>query len=95
MSYSRETIAASLGKAKKGAYRSSDPPQPVPHEKWPAWAKGVATLCCADDIGVGDTVKNRLGVLGAAFKAWAKAAGIPCGCAKRQALWNVLYPYNG
>jgi hypothetical protein len=71
---------------------------PVPEADWPAWAKAVATFrgstdAGVRDVGVGDTVARKLGVLGEAFKAMMRALGAPCGCEARAERMNRAYPY--
>lgn len=70
-------------------------PLPLPPELWPKWAKALALLARAEDVGVGDTVFRVIGAANsAAFKAWYLAAfGQSCGCAERQAEWNAKYAY--
>ena len=59
-----------------------------------AWVHLVRFLRSPSDIGVGDTVQRIATKFGGErFKKWAKRIGIPCGCDKRQAEWNRLYPY--
>ena len=71
------------------------PPQIMPYDDWPLWAKAIAELKADDEQGVGDTFERIAASMGGvAFKAWAKAAGIDCGCDARKASWNVLYPYG-
>jgi len=69
------------------------PPQPVPRSQWPAWAWAISKLSAPEDVGVGATVKRIAGPMGEAFKAWAEALGIPCGCADREKEWNAMFPY--
>ncbi|MBC7783543.1 MAG: hypothetical protein H7144_06865 [Burkholderiales bacterium] len=68
--------------------------EPVPAAEWPAWALSVADMRDVPDAGVGDTVHRMLGELGVIAKATLKSIGVPCGCDKRQTLWNARYPYN-
>lgn len=59
-----------------------------------AWVRLVRFLRSPSDTGVGDTVQRIAAKFGGErFKKWAKKIGIPCGCDKRQAEWNRLYPY--
>ena len=68
-------------------------PLPLPRSKWPLWASKVSAWAETGDVGVGDTIKRKLGILGEAFKATMKAMGVECGCDSRRAEWNALYPY--
>jgi hypothetical protein len=70
-------------------------PVAIPREQWPTWAKAVTPWAEPEDIGVGDTIHRKLGVLGEVFKATLKTLGVPCGCDQRQEEWNILYPYGG
>lgn len=67
--------------------------QPVPRDKWPLWAAAISKLATDADKGVGSTVDRLLGVGGKAYKATMRAMGVPCGCAKRKAEWDVMYRY--
>ena len=67
--------------------------QPVPRDKWPLWAAAISKLATDADKGVGSTVDRLLGAGGKAYKATLKALGVPCGCAKRKAEWDVMYRY--
>ena len=67
--------------------------EPIPHDRWPLWAKAVEALRSADDIGVGSTIKRQLGVMGALFTATMTAVGLPCGCADRAAQYDIQYRY--
>jgi hypothetical protein len=71
------------------------PVEPLDPVLWPKWAKVVALLSRAEDLGVGDTVARVIGKpASAAFKAWY--FGIfnkTCGCERRQAQWNTQFPY--
>ena len=61
---------------------------------WPLWAKLIALRNIESDIGVGDTVQRYAAKIGGEkFKKIAERLGIPCGCEKRQAQWNMLYKY--
>lgn len=67
--------------------------QPVPRDKWPLWAVAISKLSTDADKGVGSTVERLLGVGGKAYKAAAKRMGVPCGCNRRKAEWDVMYRY--
>lgn len=63
--------------------------------KPPRWLKYMRWFRTAGDRGVGDTVQRLAAKVGGErFKKFAKKAGIPCGCASRQARWNKLFPYS-
>ena len=68
--------------------------RPVPRDRWPLWAKGLALVSTDADIGIGDTVRRLIGDFASdAFKAWHKATfGRSCDCSARQAKWNAQYP---
>jgi hypothetical protein len=72
---------------------TSTPPQPIPRAQWPLWASTIARWQEAGDVGVGDTIHRKLGILGVIFKETLKAMGVPCGCDERQAEFNTMYPY--
>lgn len=67
-------------------------PEPTP---WPAWAKTIALLSRAGDLGVGDTVARVIGPhTSQTFQTWHLALfQRPCGCARRRAEWNAQFPY--
>lgn len=46
--------------------------------------------------GLGDTIEAALKPCGGDWfkRTWKKVTGRPCGCAKRKALLNKLFPYN-
>lgn len=70
------------------------PAQPVPREKWPLWAKGLARLATSEDAGIGDVVERLARASGAkSLVEFAKSLGAPdCGCADRKATWNAEFP---
>jgi hypothetical protein len=69
--------------------------QPVPREKWPAWAKAVAVFQAEAEVGVGDTFKRlAAGIGGELYIAAWKVTGLPCNCAERRGEWNVKYSYS-
>jgi hypothetical protein len=79
---------------KPAAEKPSHPPQPIPRDKWPAWAKLVATRAEPADVGVGATIERLAGSAGVAFKVMYKTlTGEDCGCAGRRERWNATYPY--
>lgn len=72
---------------------TSPKPAAVPREKWPMWAAAIALLKSDEDIGVGSTIERELGRAGKAFKVTMRTLGIPCGCNRRRAEFDALYPY--
>lgn len=68
---------------------------PVPYAAWPAWANTTAAKRQPGETGVGDTKKRLYGVSGEIYKAAMKLLGMPCGCAERQAEFNITFPYDG
>jgi len=63
--------------------------------EWPQWAQVVKKLSSKEDKGVGDTVARFLGKGSDWFPRWyKKMTGADCGCARRHAEWNQLYPYT-
>ena len=70
---------------------------PMPRDRWPLWAKGVALRATPEDTGIGDVVE-RLAIKSKAknIVEFAKAMGLPdCGCADRKLRWNQEYPLTG
>lgn len=82
------------GKARTTAAAATVPPQPVPRDQWPTWAKAIAAMKADTDTGVGSTVDRLLGTFGKVYKATLKAMGVPCGCNERRAEWDARYPYT-
>lgn len=67
----------------------------IPLAKWTSWARLIATMRVAADIGVGDTFERLASWMGGRkYKAILAKAGIPCGCGARKRKWNTLYPYS-
>jgi len=66
-----------------------------PREKWPEWAKAIASFKSDTDKGVGDTVERTIGhKRSAKFKAWfVEKFGKSCGCSERKEKWNKEYAY--
>lgn len=89
----RAEVLAALVKANRKARSIPPSPQPVPRDQWPAWASAIAALRKPGEIGVGDTIKNRLGEPGKAYQAAWKMLGMPCRCPERRGRFNRLYPY--
>ncbi len=89
---------------RKGELRVSKPPAvpirienkfvAIPFEQWPKWAKWVSERRWEGEIGVGSTIKRLLGAFGEAFKKTLAAIGVPCGCDKRAAQYDIEYPYS-
>lgn len=79
------------------AYASLVKKYTVPQARatWPAWANAIAKLRKDEDRGVGDTVHRLIGEANSErFKRWhLKLFKATCGCQRRHAEWNALYPY--
>ncbi len=69
---------------------------PVPRDKWPGWARVIATRATPEDKGIGDVIARTIGdERSEKFKAFYMVTfGKPCGCDGRQKLWNQKYPLN-
>lgn len=71
-------------------------PQPLASDttNWPIWVKAFKLAAKPGDRGIGDVVARLIGDENSqAFNAWhLKTFGKPCGCEKRKAHWNRLYP---
>ncbi len=67
---------------------------PIPRGQWPIWAKALAQFAKPEDKGIGDVCYRLYGPENSEkFKRWFKAAtGKDCGCAGRQARYNLQYP---
>lgn len=68
----------------------------LPFDKWPAWAKELATDRQPNDIGLGDTMVHVIGdERSEKFKAmFREKLGKSCGCDSRQAWLNAKFPYE-
>lgn len=90
---------SAAGFCPKGYFNAPDsafrpqPILPVPRDKWPTWAAKVAEYAAPGDLGVGSTISRELGTAGRLVKATLKALGVPCGCDRREAEFNLRYPY--
>lgn len=69
--------------------------------RWPWWADAIEAKRWdvaggENDAGVGDTVARIIGPpKSEAFKKWYAAIFWgTCGCERRQAEWNLMYPYK-
>ena len=65
-----------------------------PESKWPLWAKAMKRFAKPEDKGIGDVVARMIGDTNSeAFKMWyLRQFGKICGCAGRQAQWNMQFP---
>ena len=75
------------------------PITPVPFDQWPAWAKAFAAMKVDGETGVGETAHRLFHWPVASQFSDVVFAGLAlfkrgCGCVRRQAEWNDLYPYH-
>jgi hypothetical protein len=75
---------------------SVQPSNPIPYIQWPVWAKALNQFSKPEDKGIGDVIARMIGDENSeAFKMWYRGTfGKACGCARRQAKWNLMYPLS-
>ena len=70
---------------------------PLPENEWSWVVRIIARKRKPEDKGLGDTLEREIGYLGGnTYKRWYKKL-MPngdCGCARRQIILNIRYPYK-